>query len=153
MHRALDLRLGHIKSGFEPDIVRFRDELVFPQILVALIIGLGFFEVGVGLCFAGQRRFVAGLALVELGQVEVRSYFEQQISLVDELAFFDRQFNDLAADLGIDLHLEDRLDFAVGDHLLSDVAAGDFFDLHRDHRFAFAKKRHRSQSSQYQPDD
>ena len=68
------------------------------------------------------------------------------------LTFFNRQLDNLAADLRTDLDLQYRLNPAVGRHQFGDVPSRDFFRLHADHDFTFTKEGNGGQADQNQPD-
>ena len=97
---------------------------------------------------AGLRGFIEGLGLVDRGDVEFRFDLDQQIALFDLLAFLDGEVNDLAADLGADLDLEDGLDAAVGGDDLGQVAPRDFLGLDGDDNIPFLEYHHRRQAHQ-----
>jgi hypothetical protein len=64
------------------------------------------------------RGLEARLLALESGLVEVGTNLDQEITLLDPLAFLDGQLDDFASDLRADLHLDDRLQLpAAGDDL------------------------------------
>ena len=122
---AVELRLGHVPGGFEADEIRFRKQLLVEQFQIAFVVRLGFFQVRHRRGLGGQRGFVAGLGLVDRGDINVRVDLHQQIAFLDLLAFLDRQFDDFAADFRADGDLHDGLDFAVGHDDVGEAVARD----------------------------
>ena len=100
---------------------------------------------------AATRGLVAGVGLVDGGDVEVRLDLHQQIALVDLLPFLDRQVNDFAADLGADLDLQDGLDSAVGHDELGQVAPRDLLGLNGDDDLPLLEDHQRRQTQPAPP--
>jgi hypothetical protein len=63
------------------------------------------------------------------GEVLLAVEFDQQLALLDVVAFLDGQAGDLGADVGADVDLGVRLDLAGGVDLLHDLRALDRHDL------------------------
>ena len=153
VHRAFELRLGHIKGRLHLVEGGIRHELVPEQVLVAFELRFGFPQSGLGHASCRQRGLVARIGLVDGGDVEVRLDLHQQVALVDLLPFLDRQVDDLAADLGADLDLQDGLDFAVGHDDLGQVAPGDLLRLNGDDDLPLLEDHQRRQPHQDHRDD
>ena len=150
---AVELGLGHVAGGFEPDKVRIRKQLAVEQFQVAVEIRLGLFQVRLRRGFGGERGFVTGLGLVDCGDVNVRVDLHEQITLLDRLAFLDRQINDFAADFRADGDLHDGLDFAVGHDGVGETVERDLLGLDDDDRVVFPEDRRQHQPDERQPDD
>jgi hypothetical protein len=133
---AFKLGVGHVARHLERDKVRGRKQFAVEQLQVAVVIRLGLFHAGRGLGLAGHRRGITGLGPIDRRDIDIRFDLHQQIALVDELAFLDRQLGDFAAHFRADGDLHDGLDLAVGHDEVGEAVARNLGGLHRDGRRA-----------------
>src|SRR5687767_11779089 len=121
-------------------MLRIGYEMAAKELLAAFVFGFGLGEVGLGNVCRRERRAIAGFGRVAGGTVIVGLQLQQYVAFFHLLSFLHGQFNDFAADFGVDHYLHDGLDFAIGDDNFGDIAAADLLGLHDDNRFLLADK-------------
>src|SRR4249919_968482 len=121
------------EGGFGGVEIGLRHQLAADQFAGALDHALGLVAVVAGELRLRLRRTHAGLEAGDAREQLLPVELDQQLALLDVVAFLDRQPDDLGADVGTDVDFGVRLDLAGAVDLLHDLRALDrsHFDLLR----------------------